>query len=129
MNTGDGTNATSTSGWENILSNSSNSSNDIFNCLYLNVIFSWNNIKQNSQIMNCLNMQENNLCRYYKSADPHVRDSFIQARVFTLTLIVILSLIFPINIDNEQINEHFLLYESNNNTSSTLLHNAIYDVD
>lgn len=64
--------------------------------VYLNVVFNWPTICQNQQIMTALDMDTNAMCRYHKSQNPSLRDSYIQAHVLSLLLVLWIIIATPI---------------------------------
>ena len=65
--------------------------------VYLNVIFNWATISTDQSIMNVLDIETNSMCRWYKSRYPDMRDSFIQAHVFTMLMMFMYILLNPIS--------------------------------
>lgn len=82
--------------------------------IFLNVIFNWSEISQNQQVMSALDMRQNSMCRYYKSINPTIRDSFVQAHVLTVLLMMFLIVAMPIQnvFDETGDNNAHLLHES-----------------
>lgn len=64
--------------------------------IYLNVIFNWNSINQNVGIREGLCMKNNSMCKYYKMRNPTMRDSFIQAHVLTMLIMLFIIIQLPI---------------------------------
>jgi hypothetical protein len=67
------------------------------------VLLNWNNISQNESIMTVLDMETNNLCKMVKIKNPEYQDSFVQAHVFTimLMLMMMMSSVFSRSINND----------------------------
>lgn len=63
---------------------------------FMNVIFNWNNISQNPHVMNVVNMNDNILCQKLKSENPSMKDSFIQAHVVTILILMYILMSIPI---------------------------------
>jgi hypothetical protein len=68
---------------------------DMTSHTFLHIIYNWATIRQNSQLMNILDMQANTMCRYFKQLNPLVIDSFIQARVLTFVLLIFCIISLP----------------------------------
>lgn len=80
----------------------------LFTEIFMNIIFNWSNIQQNEQIMSCLDMHTNTFCASIKTANPMMRDAFIQAHVLSITTMIILIIMQPIRTFND------IAYEQNN---------------
>lgn len=63
--------------------------------IFLSVIFSWNQLRENEEVMNILNMNTNNMCRHIKNTHPNLRDQFIQAYVLSFLLVLFLVVCVP----------------------------------
>lgn len=63
---------------------------------YISVIFNWAQIQTNQSILNILDMNTNSMCQYIKRNNPTLRDEFVQARVFTMLLMMIIGIASPI---------------------------------
>ena len=64
--------------------------------VYMNVIFNWSTISQNRQVMNGLDIETNTLCYYFKTQNPSLRDSYVQAHVLSLLLMMWIIIATPI---------------------------------
>jgi hypothetical protein len=71
----------------------------LMSTIFLNVLFNWNVIKENTQVMCCLDMNTNGLCRQLKQNDPTQRDGFIQAHVLSFLIIMM----YVINVTTQNI--------------------------
>lgn len=60
----------------------------VMSTIFLHVLFNWNNIKQNTNVMNCLDMNTNSLCRQLKNNNPTLRDGYIQAHVLSFLIMM-----------------------------------------
>lgn len=58
--------------------------------IYFNIISNWDNIKYDKNIMNVLDMRKNSMCRYHKSINPNLNNSYIQAYVLTYYIMMLL---------------------------------------
>ncbi len=58
--------------------------------LYMNVLSNWDEIKENQQIVDCIDMKKNDLCQYFKFINPDQTDSQVQASALTIMFIVLL---------------------------------------
>ena len=63
---------------------------------YTTIISNWNTIKDNTEIMNVLNIDTNSMCQYIKQTNPSLSDTMIQARALTLLLFMIIFVNDPI---------------------------------
>ncbi|VBB17852.1 hypothetical protein YASMINEVIRUS_315 [Yasminevirus sp. GU-2018] len=63
--------------------------------IFLNTIFNWEQIRENSSVMQVLNMETNSMCRHMKMSNPSMRDQFIQAYVLSFLLILFLIMCVP----------------------------------
>jgi hypothetical protein len=114
---------------QHILEMSNQELESSFTNLFIDVIFNWNTIKQNGQIMSNLDMQSNNLCRQLKIQNPTMRDCFIQARVFTITLILVFSIITPIrNVFDSDGSWDYLLHTNNNRNNGNNINNINFNM-
>lgn len=98
--------------------------------IYLRVIFNWNTISKNEHIMKVLNMNTNNICKKIKNNNRNMRDSFVQAYVFSILIIMIFAVSVPIENITKSIPDFILNDNSdigNNNNDDN--HNLILDVD
>ena len=57
----------------------------------------WATIKQNKKIMDILDMDMNQLCKYHKEMNPLLNDSDIQMHVFLMVLVVMIIIATPFN--------------------------------
>lgn len=64
--------------------------------VYLNVIFNWHTISQNQQVMDGLDMNTNTMCHYFKTHNPSLRDSYVQAHVLSVLLMTWIIVATPI---------------------------------
>jgi DnaJ-domain-containing protein 1 len=60
--------------------------------MLLIIIFNWDIIEQNENIMKVLNMDENKMCKTLKYENPDMMDSLIQGYVFTMLIVIKCSL-------------------------------------
>jgi hypothetical protein len=65
--------------------------------IFLSVIFNWNTINQDEQIMNVLNIESNGFCIHLKRVYPTMRDEFIQAKALTMLIIMYIMIMRPMN--------------------------------
>lgn len=69
--------------------------------IYQNIITQWDDIKNNIDIMNVLDIDDNNMCKYYKSINPDLDNTQIQAQSLTLLFSMMILISTPITADNE----------------------------
>lgn len=67
--------------------------------IFLHVLFNWNKIKENEQVMNCLDMNTNSLCRKLKQSNPSQRDGYVQAH----TLSFLFMMVYIMNISTQNL--------------------------
>jgi len=99
--------------------------------IYLRVIFNWSTISQNEHIMKVLNMNTNNICKKIKNNNRNVRDSFVQAYVFSMLVMTIFSVSVPFeNVINSTVPD-FIVNEDGEigNENDDMTNNLILDVD
>jgi hypothetical protein len=63
--------------------------------IYQYIVTHWDDIKNDANVMNVLDINNNNMCKYYKSMNPELNDTDIQARTLTFlfSMIFVLSTI------------------------------------
>ena len=66
--------------------------NNLTDKVLINVMLKWHDIQENQEIMDGLRMDKNTMCIYFKNQNPLLDDSYIQARVLTFLLMMILSI-------------------------------------
>ena len=64
--------------------------------IFLEIIFNWDQIKDNCNVMETVNMNTNTMCKYMKLNNCNVDNHIIQA--YVLSFLIVLSLIMPIPI-------------------------------
>ena len=57
--------------------------------IFMNVLSNWESIKENQQIMDCIDMKKNKLCIFFKLINPDLNDTHIQAQAITIMLLVL----------------------------------------
>ena len=65
--------------------------------IHKHVVSQWDDIKNNTDIMNVLDVDKNNMCRYYKTNNPDLDVKHIQARTLTLLFSMLLIIAQPID--------------------------------
>ncbi len=97
---------------------------------FINIIFNWESIKQNTLLMESLNMKSNSLCQKLKEQNPTMRNSFIQAHVLALLMMMINIISLPCrnihdlqdeNIVQNNYSDNSTLYKCNNQVRSFIL--------
>ena len=71
--------------------------NDSVSYIHNHIVSQWDDIKDNTDIMNVLDIDNNNMCRYYKSTNPDLDVKHIQVRTLTLLFSMFLIISQPIN--------------------------------
>lgn len=71
--------------------------NDAVSYIHNHIVSQWDDIKGNTDIMNVLDIDNNNMCRYYKSNNPDLDIKHIQVRTLTLLFSMFLIISQPIN--------------------------------
>ena len=64
--------------------------------IHLNVIYNWNVVKQDTDIMNILDMDTNKMCIFLKQTNPYQDDSFIQSYIMTMMIMMLYIVASPI---------------------------------
>jgi hypothetical protein len=89
----------------------------IFNDIYLNTIINWVNIRQNSTVMDVLDMNKNTMCIKLKNENPMMRDSSIQSYVLSLLIYMFWSICTNFS------NNHYQLHQTSSDTEIAIEQN------
>ena len=76
---------------------------------FISIIFDWENIKKNKKMMDTLNMETNTLCIRLKEQNPSMRNSFIQAHVLALLMMMMTIISLPCRNINDLDHENIVL--------------------
>lgn len=86
--------------------------NDIVIRIFTEVLFNWNVIRQDKQIMDMLDMKNNNICINLKHTNPNIDNQIIQAYALTTSLMFLYALMCPLPdfLRNDRIIENTQFY-------------------
>jgi citrate synthase len=65
--------------------------------IHNHILSNWNDIKNEPVIMNVLDINTNNMCKYYKTTNSNLEDKHIQSRALTLLISLLLIVAQPID--------------------------------
>lgn len=65
--------------------------------IHKHILMNWDKIKNDKDIMNVLDVDTNNMCRYYKINNPELDDKYIQSHTLTFLFLMLFIVSQPIN--------------------------------
>jgi len=64
--------------------------------IHKHILMNWDKIKNDKDIMYVLDVNTNNMCKYYKTSNPKLDDNYIQINTLTFLLSMLLFVSYPI---------------------------------